>query len=229
MIKKIIKKILGEKKYHSLAKRKASRRLAKYGDEALHKIDVISKEMSFEYWLMFGSLLGAYREHGFIKHDDDIDLGIMSVNITKELVDKMLAFGFSFTSVKITSDNKHRMASFKYHGIIIDFYGFSFDDKDDSIIHGFTSAPLEGNDYSESYRQNLFRVMLVTFKYNGIERVRFNNIEVPIPQNAATILEGLYGPSFMKPIKGAKPFKGSIVDILPISAASASMVSIDSL
>ncbi|MBQ7577408.1 MAG: LicD family protein [Synergistaceae bacterium] len=40
----------------------------------LKRIDSICKELDIKYWVMFGTLLGAVRERGFIKWDDDLDI-----------------------------------------------------------------------------------------------------------------------------------------------------------
>lgn len=66
----------------------------------LLEFDKICRENGFEYWLDWGTLLGAYRHGGFIPWDDDVDVGMM-----RPTVDKVLAFlektdcGFYITTV----------------------------------------------------------------------------------------------------------------------------------
>lgn len=42
----------------------------------LKVIDSICKQENIRYWLMYGSLLGAVRHHGFIPWDDDLDIAM---------------------------------------------------------------------------------------------------------------------------------------------------------
>lgn len=40
----------------------------------LKKVDAICRKLDLKYWVMFGTLIGAVREHGFIPWDDDLDI-----------------------------------------------------------------------------------------------------------------------------------------------------------
>ena len=40
----------------------------------LKKVDAICRKLGLQYWVMFGTLIGAVREHGFIPWDDDLDI-----------------------------------------------------------------------------------------------------------------------------------------------------------
>lgn len=45
--------------------------------QLLHEFDALCREHGLDYWLAFGTLLGAVRHGGFIPWDDDIDVGMM--------------------------------------------------------------------------------------------------------------------------------------------------------
>jgi len=49
----------------------------------LGELDKICRENGIEYWLDYGTLLGAYRTGGFIPWDDDIDVGMMRKDFEK--------------------------------------------------------------------------------------------------------------------------------------------------
>ena len=48
-----------------------------YAKELFYKLDDALTENNLFYWFDFGTLLGAVREHYFIKHDSDMDFGMM--------------------------------------------------------------------------------------------------------------------------------------------------------
>lgn len=155
MIRKFLRLIVPKSFRKHISAKLASNRLSKYGYEALSCINELSEELNIEYWLMFGSLLGAFREHHFIRHDDDLDLAILSNDITQAFVQRIIQEGFDLVSIKESNDQRHRMVSFLYKGVVVDFYGFSFDDE--TNITGFSSVPLEGKTYSESKALNKYR------------------------------------------------------------------------
>ena len=55
----------------------------KYQLETLKKFDSICRKEELKYFLAYGTLLGAAREQGFIKWDDDIDLWMLRKDIDR--------------------------------------------------------------------------------------------------------------------------------------------------
>ncbi len=51
--------------------------------QLLEEFDALCQDNDIEYWLMFGTLLGAVRHKGFIPWDDDVDLGILRTGLDK--------------------------------------------------------------------------------------------------------------------------------------------------
>lgn len=58
-------------------------RLHLYGEKIAHEIFPILNKLNVRAFLYGGTLLGYVREKGFIKHDDDFDLGIFEKDIPK--------------------------------------------------------------------------------------------------------------------------------------------------
>lgn len=229
MIKNTVKKLLGKNASKTISHKLAAYNLSRHGCEILEKIDKVSTELNFEYWLIYGSLLGAYREHGFIKHDDDLDIAIPSDSISQEFVRKMLSEGFVLKSIKETNDKSMRMVSFAYKKVMIDFYGYIYDNEKKSKVTVFSSYPLEGKTFVESAKQNLFRCYLAHIDYEGIVRSEFKKLRVPIPANTEYVLKGLYGANFMIPDKNEKGQSATISEITPIEKLHAHIIDTNAL
>lgn len=61
------------------------RRLQELQIPLIEEVDYVCKEAGFDYWIDFGTLLGAVRHKGFIPWDDDVDLGM-----PREFYDKFI-------------------------------------------------------------------------------------------------------------------------------------------
>lgn len=69
--------------------------LQQIGLEALEAMDAACKEQGISFGLEFGTMLGAYRENGFIPFDDDIDLTMMASDCTREFENILMKYGFA--------------------------------------------------------------------------------------------------------------------------------------
>lgn len=81
-------------------------RMKKYGLSAIQVFSELATINKWDYSLGFGSLLGAYREKGFIKNDDDIDVIVNRVHMGPDLIRQMENAGFVLNGVYLSSDKE---------------------------------------------------------------------------------------------------------------------------
>lgn len=229
MIRHFLEKIFGKNIAKKITAKILRFNVILYGNKALKIIDEEVHQMGKEYWLMFGTLLGAVREHDFIPHDSDIDVAMFSYDMKPELIQRLKKRGFRFCMIKMSSDKRYRMIKFLYHHIPVDIYGFTYDDDNSNKITGFLTKALEGINWKEAYKKNLMKVCLVHCEYEGLMDCQFNNMTLKIPKNAHDFLRKQYGEDYMTPQKGNKGATSSIMEILPLEKLSASVVGIESL
>lgn len=71
-----------------------ARRMRKNGLQMLATANQVFDNMNIKAFLTYGVLLGAYRDHGFISYDPDIDLGVLADGLPDDLHEQMQKAGF---------------------------------------------------------------------------------------------------------------------------------------
>ena len=143
------------------------------------------------YRITDGTALGLYREGGFIKHDDDVDVDIL-FNDSKHI--KLIKYKFKELGFKIGREVHYRgliqqLAFYLNNGFIFDII---FWHKNDNLIYN----------YSE---KNYERIQ--DYKYFDTEKMIYftlNNKKYPIPTPIEEWLEFRYGKDWRTP----KIYKG---------------------
>lgn len=170
------------------------------GLETLVKFHDCMESHHIPYTLAFGTMLGAVREHGFIKHDLDIDTFVWEDNYTPELRNYLSEAGFKLTDTFLVDDgHSGREETYEYKGVQIDIF--------------FIYPPLRELPYCcdfllgdcpsymacmKKYGGAFPRRLEMPFK-KGRKLVPFETVEFYIPENAEEILEFRYGKDYMTP------------------------------
>jgi hypothetical protein len=136
---------------------------------------------NIHYGLWFGTLLGAVREKGFIKHDEDTDIFMLD-----EDREKVLDALYDFKEVGlrvIRYDDKGEILSFMRNDDYIDIYF-----------------------YKKSLNQRVTVDNGIDGKYlESLEVTEFLGTQFPVPNNPKEVVEILYGENWHIPLEGAKP------------------------
>ena len=191
---RIINKILSVINLRHSKKRNVSVR--NYGVEALRLIYEECRKENVDIWLDFGTLLGYFREKGFISYDIDLDLGAFykDIDIFRKIKSRLMQKGFVY-SRKFEYADKIVEESYSYHGLNIDIVYYDFDEETRDIgsiliVYGMdmNKRPTDIRGYTEKN------------KLGRLETVMFMNIPVQIPENTEEYLANYYGKDFMTPI-----------------------------
>jgi len=117
--------------------------------ETLQLLKDLLDKHNIEFWLNYGTLLGAYRDKRFIRWDNDIDLSTWNINrdtleiLAKELDEKGFETGLFRTGLIIRK---------KKSRISVDVYLYRLD-KNKAII--------EGIEFSNYFAQMLHHIVMV--------------------------------------------------------------------
>lgn len=190
-LKKIFKKQLKKRYEKRLQVRRET--YHKYGLEILERFDECMRKNNFKYMLAFGSMLGAVREHGFIKHDLDIDTWMFIEDDNDRLVPELKKYGFNLLHhYSIDNDKYGKEYTFDYKGCHIDIF--------------FVYPAIDEYPYCTDYiqckkinvNQRIPRRLQLPISQQ-IRLAKFENLELPIPNNAEEICEFRYGKDYMTP------------------------------
>lgn len=147
----------------------------------------------YDIWLDFGTLLGMYRDKGLIKHDLDMDFGVIINDYSdfQEKERKLLAKGFKRTR-ELYYNNKLMEISYDYKGLNVDFILY---DREEGYVKSVVVAYLlDGFNRPCRCEAREYKV-----KFDGLKDDDFQGIKVRMPVNTHEYLESLYEKDFLIP------------------------------
>lgn len=168
----------------------------------LKEFDRICLECDVHYCLFWGSLIGAVREHGFIKHDFDIDVAVWKSDYSQKFKETLIKKGFIHKHRFLLDDGESGMEdTFEKDGVAIDVFYFYRDHKDGLSY----CSSFDYYDDCVTWKECIQKhgnIIAYKFQYNlpyAFEYVPFENIQLPIPSNYDEILRSYYGDQYMTP------------------------------
>lgn len=178
-----------------------NQRFLKYGIQTLDEFDKILVDNNIHYAVFAGTLLGAIREKGFLKHDLDIDTVMFNSNYSKKTQELLEKNGFKLKHYFLVSDGQYgREETFEKNGVTIDvFYIYEDDPKlmylcDFHVEEGALTFEDSMNRFGHVCAR---RIELPLNKET--RRVAFENIAVNVPSDAEVWLKKRYGDDYMVP------------------------------
>ena len=175
------------------------RKMRKNGLEMLCMADKAFNSMGVKAFLSFGTLLGAYRDKGFIAYDPDVDLGVLDANLPENMIEVMAEYGFQLHKQNlIPSTGKVIEDTYIYKGIHLDVFHYFEDDND---YYTLVAQLHETKDWKEANASDGFPCEKVPVVKTDFHRQQFMGIEVYMPIKTHKWLVDMYSESYMTPIK----------------------------
>ncbi len=202
--------------------RRQGRLMKLYGEEILIIINDICTSCKKSIWLEFGTLLGAYREKNFIRHDYDMDLGMYLDEYDETLEECFKNRGFKKKHHFIQYRGQEHFlteVTWEYEGFHVDIF-LCIRDNDNRHIFCY------GKKDDVTFSQNKWEVLDYTLPdAYPLEKVYINKVICNAPAKVQECLKKYYGEGFMTPNKGSSATdKTDRVKIWDIDCAYARIV-----
>lgn len=188
-----------------------ARRMKKYGLEMLVAADKALSSLGIKAFLTYGALLGAYRDHGFISYDPDIDLGILSDEAKEEMHETMRKAGFALTKqIVVAGSGQVAEETYIYKKLHLDIF-FYMSEGDD--LYSIIQRRHETKDWKEANVTDGFPCDRSYVPMTDFERRDFLGLKVYMPVKTDQWLRDIYSDSYMTPVKNwdAKGYRTRIV------------------
>lgn len=153
--------------------------------------DEVHSTTGYEPFFVYGSLLGAVREKGFIGHDFDVDCAYVSMKPTgEEAAAEVLALGYQLLEAGYHVEARVvclHVYEPKQPDTRIDLFHLYFDPETTDLRFAWGVAG------EKRFTRDLWQ---------GVEEVPFADTTTRIPRNAEALVETIYGPTWRTPNAG---------------------------
>lgn len=173
------------------------------GLNVLETFDKMMSENGFKYSLAFGTMLGAVREKGFIKHDADIDVFMWIEDYNEKFAECLQKNGFSiYHTFSVDNDKLGKEDTIMLDGVQIDIFyiyppivGRNLPYCCDFVIH----PDCLSREHSVLKYGGLLPRRIEIPISREVVRVPFETLSLPIMTNAHEFLRYRYGEDYMIP------------------------------
>ena len=186
-------------------------RVRKNGLKMLSEADKALREMGLKPFLTYGTLLGAYRDHGFISYDPDIDIGILAEEAPVDLRERMERAGFKFyKQIYVAGTNRIAEETYLYDNIHLDIFHYH---REGNELYSIIQRAHETKDWKDANATDGFPSDRSYVPDTEFECRDFFGLKIYMPVKTDEWLRAIYSDSYMIPVKNwnAKNYKTRIV------------------
>lgn len=178
--------------------RQQNRAFSKYGLETLRRAQEAARESGCQLFLAFGTLLGAYRNKGFIPYDCDLDTGMRIEQRGEAFLDAMRRQGLKLIRQYYAQDTgRVEEEMFDYMGVHLDVHYYYVNEQ--GGLSCDLCLPHETKDWRSANKSDGFPAIVRSVPITDFEETDFLGIKVYTPVRVVDWLSALYGEHFMTP------------------------------
>lgn len=195
---KVLRKVKGRYDKAQYKKRQDSVHI--YGVKTLQIMKEGFAEIGHDFWLDYGTLLGAVREKDFISHDKDLDIGTFDLDDkTKEKLSRILLSKGMKLYKQYIMDGKIIEEAYHYNGLHIDIF-YYYQDAPKQVWCYFCEigTKMEFENRPEYQIAKGYITKTATSRFEGLVDHDFKGETFKIPVNYQEYLIDNYGTSYMK-------------------------------
>lgn len=177
-----------------------NKRFKQNGEKVLLQAKKALDSINLNYWLDFGTLLGAYRDNALLPNDLDIDLGVFLKDYSPSIDSAMRKYGFKLIKEYSIDDNKYGLEqTFDFEGVTVDLFYYNFNNEK-MWSHLFVNYPEMTFNESIKKKGGLLPIEQY-FPKTEFTLINFLNKKFPIPKRTNDYLAFHYGEDYKIPRK----------------------------